>query len=93
MNDSKDVWKTVLGYVIDLAKLILLWLGAGLQRCFMIKNPKERTSINVRISTDEKNQFQSMYPYMLSSFVKVAIVKALKDRSFFDFVLFGDKNK
>lgn len=30
MSFNKEVLEKVLGYVIDVAKLVLLWLGAGL---------------------------------------------------------------
>lgn len=30
MADSKSVASKIIGYIIDVAKLILLWLGAGL---------------------------------------------------------------
>lgn len=30
MSINKEVVEKILGYVIDVAKLVLLWLGAGL---------------------------------------------------------------
>lgn len=41
-----------------------------------------------RCSKDERDEFQRKYPYMMSQFLRHALVKALNDKVFFDYVSF-----
>lgn len=43
-----------------------------------------------RCSKTEREEFQRKYPYMMSQFLRHALVKALNDRLFFDYVCFED---
>lgn len=43
-----------------------------------------------RCSKAERETFQHKYPYMMSHFLRHALVKALNDRVFFDYVCFED---
>lgn len=43
-----------------------------------------------RCSKEEREFFQNKYPYMMSHFLRHALVKALNDRVFFDYVCFED---
>lgn len=43
-----------------------------------------------RCSKAEREEFQRKYPYMMSHFLRHALVKALSDRLFFEYVCFED---
>lgn len=43
-----------------------------------------------RCSKSERDSFQNKYPYMMSHFLRHALVKALNDRVFFNYVCFED---
>lgn len=45
-----------------------------------------------RCSKNEREEFQRKYPYMMSHFLRHALVKALNDRVFFDYVCFENDN-
>lgn len=53
--------------------------------------PKEKSSpFSFRISTQDKNNFQKLYPYCLSRFIKRCISKAVNDKNFFNQIYFNE---
>lgn len=53
--------------------------------------PKEKSSpFSFRVSTEDKNVFQHLYPYCMSRFIKICIKKAIKDKSFFNSIFFSE---
>lgn len=53
--------------------------------------PKNKSSpFSFRISIEDKNNFQKLYPYCLSRFVKLCIKKAVSDKQFFNKIYFGE---
>lgn len=54
-----------------------------------IKQNENTCPFSFRISKEDKDLFQSQYPYCLSRFVKLCINKASKDRSFFNEIYFN----
>ena len=54
---------------------------------YMSKNASSPFSF--RINSEEKQIFQSLYPYCMSRFIKRCISIAIKDKHFFNQVYFG----
>lgn len=53
--------------------------------------PKDKSSpFSFRISTEDKNLFQRLYPYCLSRFIKLCIKKAVQDKQFFNDIFFSE---
>lgn len=48
----------------------------------------EKVNQSFRCSVSEREQFQRKYPYMMSHFLRHALVKAINDKVFFDYVCF-----
>lgn len=52
---------------------------------------KEKSSpFSFRINKQEKNNFQKLYPYCLSRFLKLCIKKAVNDKKFFNEIYFSE---
>lgn len=54
----------------------------------MTKRPK--TTVSCQCPPDIKDRFQRLYPYTLSRFLILCMKKALKDKTFFDNIYFGE---
>lgn len=53
--------------------------------------PRDKSSpFSFRISTEDKNVFQRLYPYCMSRFIKLCIKKAIQDKSFFNSIFFSE---
>lgn len=46
---------------------------------------------SMRIEVKDRNNFQRLYPYCLSRFIKLCIKNAIKNPSFFNDVYFNNK--
>lgn len=49
----------------------------------------DSSPFSFRINTEDKQTFQSLYPYCMSRFIKRCISLACKDKNFFNQVYFG----
>lgn len=51
---------------------------------------KDSSPFSFRISTDDKNNFQKLYPYCLSRFIKLCVKRAVTDPKFFQNIYFNE---
>ena len=49
---------------------------------------KNNVNQSFRRSSSEREEFQRKYPYMMSQFLRHCLVKALNDKTFFDYTMF-----
>lgn len=54
-------------------------------------NPKGKCVYHLVCSTDDKKQFDKMYPKLLKIFLERSMKLAIKNKSFFDSVFFSDE--
>lgn len=53
---------------------------------------KNSSPFSLRVSTEDKNSFQRLYPYCLSRFLKLCIKKAVANPQFFKDIYFSEVN-